>query len=282
MRTIRLLFVLAVSGSFAGCIVPQLDNYPADKSRGGGTHGPGEDAVYGAPGGGGNGTLGGSGAIPAECVEGTFAGSVTFAGANSTVGYGDQCRVAGTVTVMADATSDQLVQAMRLRSIGATLSLLAPGNLSFPALATVGGAVQISGGSLTQNAIFPALTSVSNITINDTTALVSADFPALLSNVINLTVKNNPLLTSVRVTMPTVSSQIGVTDNPQLQTLSFPSLASVTQLFVMNNPLLSSIVFPAAGTKINGPWMICTSPKLDQAWLAAFRQAHVNGLGQCP
>jgi hypothetical protein len=264
---------LYVCGVFTltGCIVPELDNYPADKSKGSGTLVIGEDATVSSGGGGG------------PCTADTLYDSVYLTGAGSSSNYTGQCTVSGSVTVSPYAVAAQIDQLQQIQSISGSLQLDVPtfaAALGLPALTSIGGSLQISGQSNQQTLDLPALQHLNLLSVQNAAYITDLSAPALSVQVQTVVLSANPELQHVAIGATQITQAVTVSNNAKLTTLGLANLQAVNQLFITDNATLTTINLPVTAVVV-GQWSICRNPQLDPAWLAAWKVQHPTGSQPC-
>ncbi len=274
MRITLFAALLACTTTLAGCIVPELDNYPADKSKGSGTTVIGEDIVSGDGSGGGGGGGGGG-----SCTPGTYQGTLTFNGNGASAGYNGQCTISGNVYVQATASSAEMEALQGIQSIYGQLSLAAPPsaqNLTLPNLQMVTSGITLDTAGSLQNLVLPALKSLSFFTSQNSSTIVSIDASALSDPMQSVFLAQNVVLEVVSFGTSQITSNIILQNNPALISAAFANLSSLGSLGVTGNAKLSQLQLGQGALSIVQTWQVCGNPALDPAWVTAFRAAHSN------
>lgn len=265
MRRFRLpcvLFALSMP-FFSGCLVPELDNYRADKSAGSGTITVHEDA-------GDSG--GGTGVVSQNCQQ-TFYGQLTFNGPDSAPTYKGECSVQGSVFVGQAASTDQISQLRQLSSITGVLTLQLPavGPLEFPNLRQVGG-LQVDANSLVPNLFFSALQVVGVLSVAGNASLTTFDAPMLGLSDQQIIFANNASLQHIALSSTYISGLLRVNNHPNLTDLKLAGLNTVGTLEISDNPLMPA---PQLSTSVGvSQWTFCHDTSIPQAWLDEFKQKH--------
>ena len=276
MRIASFAVALASVATLTGCIVPELDNYPADKSKGSGTTVVGEDTVST-----GGGDTGGTGS---NCTPGTYYGSVVLDGTGASDAFNSECTVSGSVTVLPSATSAEIDKLQRIQWINGSLVLNVPplaASLTLAYLQTVSGAISIENSGALQQLNLTGLVQTGSISIQNNATLVLLQAPAIANPIQSITVTGNTALQALDLTGYMVAGILNISNNSQLTRISMTSLSSVAQFFVNNNPLLQQMLVPAAGLSVTSQWSVCHNPNIEANWLAAFKAAHPAGGAIC-
>ncbi len=277
MRLASLAVLVASAVALPGCLVPELDNYPADKSKGSGTVVFGEDAAANS------GVDNGSGVQTGGCIPGTYSGSVSFDGSGSSDSFNGQCTVGGSVNVFPTATAAEIDKLQRIQWIDGTLTLNAPAlasNLTLAYLQTVGSVISIENSGSLQELTLSGLVQTGGITIKNNSSLVLFVAGAIANPIQNITVTGNTALQALDLSGYQVTGALNVSNNSQLTRVSMTNLSSVTQLLLNNNQALNQMLIPTS-VVVSSQWSLCQDPSLDGNWLAAFQTAHALGGMTC-
>jgi len=140
-------------------------------------------------------------------------------------------------------------------------------NISFPALATLGGSsgLSIVGSKYVKRLSFPVLPSAEQLYIHDMRDLESVSFP-ILKEVGSLSLGENPALHSLNFDeLHSVRGSFFISQNPVLESLSvFPVLSSVDgQLMIYYNVALLNISWPSL-VSIDGDFILAANYALQR------------------